>query len=862
MSRCRGLCRDLDQPVATSEEVVEVHARITDRVTSMSENSGSKPKPVSLKDRIAAFNQQAAAQAAPSPPRPAPSGKPVQWAWKQKQAELAANTPPSLPPADLSPRAKPEATHEVDERGDKKFRMSASDAKESIKGTSLKERMAALQNQGGFGASAPKPIIPEKPKPLKNPPVVSTIISPQPVSSIAEGGGISTPSLPAEESATFAVDDAVKEAGVEEDDEEDDEEEKERQRRAAIAARMAKLGGARFGMGPSAFGRPAVKTPPAQSTPADLTGNHSSSQILQSEGIAPLTSHKEAPTSEDASSNPPPERKSSSSSESKSPPLSVPRRALPPRKKAQPKAPETDPVPVASGPGPEPESTPANVEDETDPSSNLIHDVGLQGVSDDVGLISKLSAQAEATELSSEPSRPTSSSAPELGLPPHVLPPGNIILSAALGGAISSVSLDEAESAEDPVQEDEHSTQETVSQRIASPVPGEADNANELKPPVPPAPARRSLPPVPPPTKADGVPPDSPASIRPPSLRQNNDGEAQEDEWDIGPSPGLRAVSPPPQPAPNAIPANEETEEQSNAELHVEEISPQSPAVNRSTRPPSIPLATRPTVSSPQSPASPTSILSNTKRSSVQSIPSRSTSLDAPLPPVSTKPARRTTLPPPQPTITQDPESLGADREYMNEGDTDPIDPHFFSPGRPNIPAPSHPQPPPARLSSEALPSGAAKRNEDPAEDDGSQHRKNIAERMARLGGLNFGPPAPPPVRREPPEVARTASNDGSLEEHEETEEEARARRAAIAARLASQGGLRFGMLTGAEPSGDPAERGDGKLGEGVAFVPEGSLTSDDGVKAEVPEGMGIPYLNHKPHHPCHPDGQGDILLS
>ena len=36
---------------------------------------------------------------------------------------------------------------------------------------------------------------------------------------------------------------------------EDDPEEEERQRRAAIAARMAKLGGARVGMGPPVFGR-------------------------------------------------------------------------------------------------------------------------------------------------------------------------------------------------------------------------------------------------------------------------------------------------------------------------------------------------------------------------------------------------------------------------------------------------------------------------------------------------------------------------------------------------------------------------------------------------------------------------------
>lgn len=163
--------------------------------------------------------------------------------------------------------------------------MSATDAKESItKGGSLKERMAALQGLGAFGggpAAAPPPKPSEKPK-WKPPPQV-TIVPPVTgddeedagVSEVADADhkpAVSPLKSPSEEimavlsrsppsvgeESPVAVSD-VPGTG----EEEADPEEEERQRRAAIAARMARLGGARVGMAPPIFGRkPEVKPKP------------------------------------------------------------------------------------------------------------------------------------------------------------------------------------------------------------------------------------------------------------------------------------------------------------------------------------------------------------------------------------------------------------------------------------------------------------------------------------------------------------------------------------------------------------------------------------------------------------------------
>lgn len=139
----------------------------------------------------------------------------------------------------------------------------------------MKDRMAALQGKGAFGApappAAPKPAI-EKPK-WKPPPVVHAPIDDgdqasedkPPAASIAaavertlsppisvksrDGDEIEKPVTHGEDTVGHEGDDDS--AAVAEQD----PEEEERQRRAAIAARMARLGGARVGMAPPVFGK-------------------------------------------------------------------------------------------------------------------------------------------------------------------------------------------------------------------------------------------------------------------------------------------------------------------------------------------------------------------------------------------------------------------------------------------------------------------------------------------------------------------------------------------------------------------------------------------------------------------------------
>jgi len=225
-----------------------------------------KPKPGSLRDRIAAFEQKptTSAHGPPIAPRPKPGNLSQ---WKPR--------PPS--PHDAQP-----ATNRNDSS------MSADDAKESItKGGSVKERMAALQGLGAFGGgspAAPPPRPAEKPK-WKRPPQVA--VAPPMAGDEDEGDSAAAddkPSVsplkapsddilaalsraqppPAQEPAQEGAPGMEGEAPVGEEDAAPDPEEEERQRRAAIAARMARLGGARVGIAPPIFGRkPEVKPKPA-----------------------------------------------------------------------------------------------------------------------------------------------------------------------------------------------------------------------------------------------------------------------------------------------------------------------------------------------------------------------------------------------------------------------------------------------------------------------------------------------------------------------------------------------------------------------------------------------------------------------
>ncbi|KAI6139351.1 hypothetical protein BKA82DRAFT_4224452 [Pisolithus tinctorius] len=318
----------------------------------------TKPKPGSLRDRIAAFeNKNAPATSAPGPgagvAAPVPRPKPGNLQWKPK--------PPSPPPA------IPDQASKIAGVGGG---MSASDAKESIsRGGTLRERMAALQGKGGFGAPAPppvKPVVVEKPK-WKPPPVVS----PPPVDDEGVPGRASSQSPPYRRSTSPPSDALTKTRSSpppEGDRTSPDPEEEERQRRAAIAARMARLGGARIGMAPPIVApKPVVRKPTAPAPePKQEESNVEASEANLPSDAAVETLSRElvgSPSKEETTeeSTPPVERRDSdqasigSSSSNRTPaamPVPAgPRRAAPPRRKTYKSAPSTQlpevPVPVS-----------------------------------------------------------------------------------------------------------------------------------------------------------------------------------------------------------------------------------------------------------------------------------------------------------------------------------------------------------------------------------------------------------------------------------------------------------------------------------------------------------------------------------
>ncbi|KZT19984.1 hypothetical protein NEOLEDRAFT_1141294 [Neolentinus lepideus HHB14362 ss-1] len=226
-----------------------------------------KAKPGSLRDRIAAFEKQNATAPAPGPPPPRP--KPGHVQWKPKQA-----SPPTSPAKSSTDLDTASSAVERARAG-----MSAADAKESIgKGGSLKERMAALQGRGAFGAPAgpTSPPIPPKPageKPKWKPPPAPVALPEEEGADVPErvrsppAQGDAEPSETEPQEAQAATEGEAAQA-------EPDPEEEERRRRAEIAARMARLGGARIGMAPPvpAYGKkPPVKkeAPPPEAVETD-----------------------------------------------------------------------------------------------------------------------------------------------------------------------------------------------------------------------------------------------------------------------------------------------------------------------------------------------------------------------------------------------------------------------------------------------------------------------------------------------------------------------------------------------------------------------------------------------------------------
>ena len=190
----------------------------------MSDNPTPPKKVGSLRDRIAAFEKPQASSSGPTPPPPRPKPGGLAGQWKPKQLERVA----------LSPEDS-----DTDKGG-----MSADDARHSISRVGgLKERMAALQGKGAFGApvdsnaskAPPLPSEQGKARVWRN-----VVDLPPPPAAAATKDEYNIDATPVPDS-----DDAAKGENVEADTEPKTEEDLERERRAAIAARMAKLGGAR-----------------------------------------------------------------------------------------------------------------------------------------------------------------------------------------------------------------------------------------------------------------------------------------------------------------------------------------------------------------------------------------------------------------------------------------------------------------------------------------------------------------------------------------------------------------------------------------------------------------------------------------
>jgi hypothetical protein len=273
--------------VVDDRKLATVSARpATNNYAHMSDSSSPpRPKPGSLRDRIAAFEQKPSSAPTPPAPRPKPGNLSQ---WKPR--------PPS-----------PQDTQPVINRADAS--MSASDAKVSItKAGSLKERMAALQGLGAFGGgptAAPPPKPAEKPK-WKPPPQVA--VAPPVTGDDDEGDSSAADDKPATSPLKAPSDDMLAalskaqpppsqapaqeevfeiaaEASVEGEDAPDPEEEA-RQRRAAIAARMARLGGTRVGMGPPIFGRkPETKPKPAELAPETSNEEPSTVDVRVAESL-------------------------------------------------------------------------------------------------------------------------------------------------------------------------------------------------------------------------------------------------------------------------------------------------------------------------------------------------------------------------------------------------------------------------------------------------------------------------------------------------------------------------------------------------------------------------------------------------
>lgn len=182
---------------------------------------------------------------------------------------------------------------------------------------------------------------------------------------------------------------------------------------------------------------------------------------------------------------------------------------------------------------------------------------------------------------------------------------------------------------------------------------------------------------------------------------------------------------------------------------------------------------------------------------------------------------------PPMSTPTVSVSDHSSEQEILDEEEGDPIDPIFHSPSRrasynniqdqaashirepasPSASVSSHMREPAAVTSPAPVVTETASVEEPIGAEPEQERRRTIAERMAKLGGIKFGAapiptsrPPPPPQRS--PEIRDDSAEGTQLEQEEpesaeepDEEEEERARKERIAAKLASMGGMRIGMM-------------------------------------------------------------------
>ncbi|PWN24728.1 hypothetical protein BDZ90DRAFT_234684 [Jaminaea rosea] len=339
-----------------------------------------KPKPSGLAARIAAFNQPQAQQSAPPPlprggkpagsgggwKRPAPKEgeKPVLPGQPPAVAAKPVPAPAAAPPSD-APIAESSAAsdvHNASQGGRTNDGFSAADAASSIK-MSLKERMAALQRGGGESGGSDAPAAAKSPPPLAAKPGrltkersaaalvgvggpagqsaeslttgagekgADSVKSPAPSASELPAGDEDVNSLRSvtEGDEQDKAEDAAPSALEDEPSTEPTEEESEAQRRAAIAQRMARLGGQRFGgPGPAMFGAPKPPAKKASTSSASTTGD-AVPQVKTEEEQPALVEAAPQTRDEPAAGEP-----TASAEEEQPKTLNVPRRTAPPRRK-------------------------------------------------------------------------------------------------------------------------------------------------------------------------------------------------------------------------------------------------------------------------------------------------------------------------------------------------------------------------------------------------------------------------------------------------------------------------------------------------------------------------------------------------